>query len=225
MADPNNSLGAFEIKDCALVAIATGERAQNLRELRDKLQTVAAGSIYYHFWARLLRPRFDTPQYINDFATWSHYSLHDQILAERLAIIDPTAFESLEVLRQELVDIIEQRLDEIELAPWAKADSQFHFVRSQIVVFDTQMKLESPEDLVDVIANLSLGSIYYHFIDARRRTEGGKDDFHAWLTAFGPHYSDLCHRLGTVDPYFVSLSELRHQLAMLFKTHFRRVPV
>jgi hypothetical protein len=225
MSESNNSPGPFAVKDCALVAIATGKKAQNLSELRDNLQTIAPGSIYYHFWGRLLRPRFDIPQYLNDFATWSHYSLHDDPLAERLAILDPTEFENLEMLRVELVEIIEQRLDEVEWPPWAKPDRQFHFIRSQIVVFDTQLVVENPEDLVDIVPRLSLGSIYYHFIDARRRTEESKDDFHAWLAGFGSTYADLCRRLASADPYFVALSDLRRYLAELLGDYFGRQPV
>ena len=57
MADP------FAVKDCALIAISTGTHAQNLRELRDRLETVHPGCIYYHFWGGLLRPQFDEPEY------------------------------------------------------------------------------------------------------------------------------------------------------------------
>ena len=48
----------FEINDCALVGIATGRRAQSLREMRDILLDIHPGSIYYHFWGGLLRPYF-----------------------------------------------------------------------------------------------------------------------------------------------------------------------
>jgi len=58
----------FAVKDCALIAIATGERAHNLRELRDRLETTRPGCIYHHFWGGLLRPSFDDPEYQNDFA-------------------------------------------------------------------------------------------------------------------------------------------------------------
>lgn len=40
----------FAVKDCALIAIGTGERAQNLRELRDRLLTTHPACIYHHFW-------------------------------------------------------------------------------------------------------------------------------------------------------------------------------
>ena len=48
----------FIVKDCALIAIATGIRAQNLRELRDRLRDIDLNCVYYHFWGGLLRPRF-----------------------------------------------------------------------------------------------------------------------------------------------------------------------
>ena len=93
----------------------------------------------------------------------------------------PIAFVNLEFLRQELLEVIEQRLDEIETIAWAKLDMQFHFVRSQIVVFDTQGKIEEPEQLVEAVSKMSVGSIFYHFIDARRRSPEMMDDFHTMV--------------------------------------------
>jgi len=135
----------FAIKDCALLAIATGKRAQNLRELREHLRTIDLGSIYYHFWGGLLRPRFDDPEYHNDFAIWVAHSLHNKALAERLAVIDPVVYESLEAVRNELIEIIEETLDETEFPIWAKRDDQFEFIRHQIVVFDTQLAANTPK--------------------------------------------------------------------------------
>ncbi len=211
----------FAIKDCALAAIATGRRAQNLRELRDHLQAVHPGCIYYHFWGGLLRPRFDDPEYNNDFASWVRHALHDLRLAERLGVIDPAAFGDLEALRQELLDIIEQRLDETEFLAWAKRDQQFHFLRAQTVVFDTRRRVARPEEMVVALPSLSLGSIYYHFIDARRRAPQGFDDFRAWLDRFGGDYATLREQLAGVDPYFVTLRELRGRLTSVFHDYFR----
>ena len=138
----NANIEPFSVKDCALVTIATGKKAQNLKEMREHLLTIHLGSIYHHFWGGLLRPRFDEPEYNNDFAEWVHHALQDNILAERLSVIDPDPFVNLESLRQELLEVIEQRLDEIETVTWAKPDMQFHFVRSQMVVFDTRGKID-----------------------------------------------------------------------------------
>lgn len=210
----------FFVKDCTLAAIATGRRAQNLRELHDHLQGVHPGSIYYHFWGGLLRPRFDDPEYNNDFAVWAHQGLHDQVLAERLAVIDPACYTNLEDLRREVLEVIEERLDEVELIPWARADQQFHFMRSMIVVFDTRVRLEDPRELVHAVARMSPSSVFYHFIDARRRTPDNLDDFRTWLLGFGETYWDLCEALGNIDPYFTSLTELRQRLVHLFVSFF-----
>jgi len=211
----------FEVKDCAFISIATGIRAQTLRELRDKLSNVHPGSIYYHFWGRLLLPRFEEAEYNNDFAAWIYYQLRDPILAERLAVIDPSDFSDIEDLRQELIDLIEERLDELEYIPWAKSDRQFHFIRTQIVVFDTHHRIEDPKELASVVPNMTLGSIFYHFIDARRRTQGGMDDFSSWLMGFGDRYKDLCSQLAEIDPYFTTLSVLRDRLTKVFQSYFK----
>lgn len=219
MEGNNSAKEPFAVKDCALVAIATGLRAQNLRELRDNIMHVHPGSIYYHFWGGLLRPQFDNPEYLNDFASWARYGLNDLQLAERLAVVDPTDFSDLEDLREALVYIVEDRLDETELVPWAKSDNQFHFMRSQIVVFDTNRRIEDPTELVHLIPRMSASSIFYHFIDARRRLSDSIDDFRAWLYGFGDRFSALCLDLGAVDPYFNSLVELREELSALFKSY------
>lgn len=223
MAANNNDLKPvrFAIKDCALAAIATGKRAQNLRELRNSIVEIHPGSIYYHFWGGLLRPRFDDPEYNNDFAWWARHGLHDTRLAERLGVIDPTDYHDLEKLRQELVGVVEERLDETEWVPWSRSDKQFHFIRSQIVVFDTHKRIESPRELAKAVPIMSVGSIFYHFIDARRRTENSVNDFEAWLTGFGTEFEDLRRNIAEIDPYFVSLSELREQLAYLFNHYFK----
>lgn len=213
MADP------FAVKDCALIAISTGTHAQNLRELRDRLETIHPGCIYYHFWGGLLRPHFDEPEYMNDFAAWSWRSIHDTRLAERLALIDPTHFKELEDLRRCLIDVIEVRLDEIDFIPWSKAAYQFHFARSQIVVFDTHVRIQHPKELQERISRMPLGSIFYHFVDARRRTEQGNNDFSQWLMSLTGEYEVLAKHIAAIDPYFTTLAALRNELHGVFKMY------
>jgi hypothetical protein len=220
---PNATIQPFVVKDCALLTIATGKSARNLKEMTDHLHTIHQGSIYHHFWDGLLRPRFADPEYNNDFAEWVHYALQDHILAERLSIINPATFADLESLRQGLLEIMEQRLDEIGTLPWADPDMQFHFVRSQIIVFETREIIEAPEQLVEAVSKMSVGSVFYHFIDARRRSPEMMDDFRSWLKSCGADCEDLIFQLAAIDPYFGSLVELRAQLTNLFADYFRRV--
>jgi len=220
MSNQGKDNRAFAVQDCALAAIASGQRAYNLRELRDKLLEIDLGSIYYHFWGGLLRPRFDDPEYHNDFAIWARYGLEDAILAERLGIIDPTDFAGMESLREQVIMVAEERLDESEEIPAAKRDHPFYFVRSQIVVFDTHARIEHPEELVDAIALMSVGSIFFHFVDARRRTTTGEDDFRSWLRTCFEGFEDLCETLGKVDPFFSGLTALRKRLTDVFSSYF-----
>lgn len=214
MADP------FAVKDCNLISIATGREAQNLRELSDRLETIHPGCIYYHFWGGMLRPTFDEPEYQNDFAAWAWRSLHDTYLAERLAIIDPTHFKDLEELRREILEVIEERLMQSEFVPWARAGQRFKFIRSQIVVFDTGIRMEHPKQLAGFIPRMSQGSIFYHFIDARRRTERGRSDFVEWLCSFEDKaYEGLAKQINRIDPYFTSLAHLRTEIESAFKVH------
>jgi hypothetical protein len=211
----------FKIMDCALIAIATGEKAQNLRELRDHLRDTHPGALYYHFWGGLLRPHFDDPEYQNDFAVWASRNLHDSKISEQLSIIDPNVFDNIEDLRHEVIEIIEQRLYETEYIPWAKTGQEFHFIRSQIVIFDTGISLSDPGKFLDIIPKMSLGSIFYHFIDARRRSHENRNDFSIWLKTFGTRYKELRESLDKIDPYFTTLNELRREIDSVFHKYIK----
>jgi len=219
--NPGLKVSPFEIKDCALIAIATGKKAQNLRELKEQLSTIATDSLYYHFWGSLLRPRFDDPVYHNDFAIWAAQHLHDEILAERLAVIDPKEFGTIDDLRFELIETIEERLDEVDYPLWSRRDRQFEFIRSQIVIFNTRQKVAKPGEFKKLFPTLSSGSIFYHFVDARRRTPRGIDDFQNWIYNFGQKYHPLCEKISQIDPYFSSLIMLRDQLHQTFLEFFK----
>lgn len=211
----------FRIKDCALVAMATGRRARLMPEFRREIATVPAQSIYHHFWGGLLQPRFEEREYNNDFAAWMRHGMHDAVLAERLAALDPTGYAGLEALRRELLELIDSRLDEVEYLSWARASMQFEFLSSQIVIFDTGRKVSQPADLAEGIGHLSTSSIFYHFIDARRRLPEGQDDFTLWLRSFGRDLEPVCDSLAAIDPYFGSVGELRQQLAAVLRDCLR----
>jgi hypothetical protein len=217
----NLSAGPFSVKDCALIALATGRKARQLQEFRTELARVDTASIYHHFWGGLLEPQFEEREYNNDFAAWVRHGIHDEILAERLAALDPGRFPDLEALRSEILEQIEIRLDESESLFWIRTTRQFEFICSQIVVFDTGRSLDHPAELASAVPAMSTSSIFYHFIDARRRTADGGDDFRDWLAGCGDGYAALREQLAGIDPYFGTLSELRDDLARLFTTHLQ----
>ena len=208
----------FVLTDCALISIATGEMAHNLRELSDRLRRMEDPAItYFHFWGGLLRPYFVDPEYQNDFAAWAYHDLHERRLAERLAIINPSEFDAIDDLRSKVIDVIEERMDELDFERHVEAENPFYFMRFQIVIFDTRQRIHSPEQLLDIIPNISLGSLFYHFIDSRRRTQSRRNDFSEWMAAWGEQYATLAAQIAAVDPYFNSLTELRVHLHAILK--------
>lgn len=214
-------VAGFAVKDCALVAIATGRSARTLDELRDELLTIDAASIYFHFWGGLLRPTFDDPRYYNGFATWVGHALRRPKLAERLSIIDPAAFDDMEALRAELVRSVENGLDEGGETERVSEDAEFHFIRSQIVVFNTKKLLADPRELPDAVAAMTGTGVFYHFIDARRRTPDSLDDFTTWLTDIDRDgYHELCVTIANIDPFYATLEETRTELSRAFAGFF-----
>jgi septum formation topological specificity factor MinE len=212
----------FLVKNCALASVATGASASSLLELRDKIVIVDEASIYHHFWGGRMNPRFVELQRHNDFASWVYHRLHDHVLAERLSVIDPTEFDTLEALRQELLETIERRLDEYETIFWTKKVDRFNFVSSKVIVFDSSLSLHNPEDFPALIAVLPPSSIFYHFIDARTRTRTKTDDFSVWLQFFGSTYDSLIDQIQAIDPYFLSLTQLREELVRVCSCYFER---
>ena len=211
--DTENSHMPFEVKDCALITRMAGlDTAINLRELRERIAVSPVECLFHHFCETQLRPTFDDPEFSNDFAVWSARNLRDRILAERLGVINPYSFDNLEKLRVTLLDIIDERLSELYVIPAVPRDEDFRFMMAATVVFSTGKILEKPKQLIDELPYFNNSSIYYHFIEARRRTENRNDDFTAWLEGFESGCEELIETLKRIDFYYLTLSELKEVL-------------
>jgi hypothetical protein len=203
----------FEVKDCALLVRMSGlPPTTNLRELRDRLATCSEDALFHHFCETPLRPTFDHPDYRNDFAVWAKLYLEDRVLAERLGILDPYEFRSLSELRATTLEIVDERLGEITVIPWVRPGDEFFFLEATTVAFDTGERVASPSDLAGAIRRMTNGSIYFHFLEARRRPPVWKDDFTAWLLDGGEANEPYIRALASIDFYFRGLAHLRDEL-------------
>lgn len=206
----------FIVRDCALITRMGGaETAMNLRELRERVAVCTEESLFHHFCEVVLRPSFDHPDYRNDFAVWAERYLRDRILAERLGIINPYDYTSMADLRSIVLDIIDERLYEVAYIPWAHRGDEFMFLQAVTVVFETGVRLNTFEDFVREMPALSRGSVYYHFVESRRRTAERSDDFTKWLATFGSTHRPLIDELRTLDFYYLTLAELHEALTQL----------
>lgn len=202
----------FIIQDCTLLSRTSDvSPAINLRELRDRIANCRQQVLYHHFCETPLVPCFDNPDYHNDFAVWALLYLDDKILAEQLGIINPYLYTDLEILRAQVLEVLDQRLSEVYALPTCQSGSEFFFTEAVTVVFDTGLRVTSPAALPEAIGRMTNGSIYYHFLESRRREPAGLDDFSAWLAGF-PGQEAWCSSLQMLDFSFSTLSELREEL-------------
>ena len=203
----------FAVKDCALLIRMSGlPPAINLRELRERVAACSENVLFHHFCESLLRPAFDHPDYRNDFAVWAKWYLTDRVLAERLGILDPYTVKSLDELRAITLDIIDERLSEVVAIPSAAPGDEFYFLEATTVVFDTGERVNTPKDLGPAIRKMTNGSIYFHFLEARRRDPVGMDDFSAWLKSEEKKNAKYIRALREIDFYFHSLSNLKEEI-------------
>ncbi len=210
-------MGDFEVKDCALLTRMSGiPPAFNLRELRDRIASCHPDVLYHHFCETVLVPSFDYPDYRNDFAVWSRWRLGDQVLSERLGMIDPYLYASMEELRAAALEIIDDRLSEVAMIPWARPGHEFHFMQAVTVVFDTGDRIHHPDELSEAVSRMTNGSIYFHVLEARRRCPVGVDDFTGWLKGCEGNWDHYIHAVQAIDVTFHTLSEIRQRLVEAF---------
>ncbi|HEX9849869.1 DUF5752 family protein [Candidatus Deferrimicrobium sp.] len=206
----------FEVKDCALLTRMSGlPPAFNLRELRERIAACSDNVLFHHYCETTLRPTFDNPDYRNDFAVWSKLYLGDRVLAERLGILDPYSFPSLGDLRAATLEVIDERLGELTMIPWARPGDEFFFMEATTVMFSAGVRISHPSELADAVREMTNGSIYYHYLEARRRSPIEKDDFTAWLleNEDGGRNRPYIEALASIDFHFHSLADLRKELA------------
>jgi hypothetical protein len=210
----------FSVKDCAIITQTAGlVSAINLRELKERIAICPVECLYFHFCETLIRPTFDDPEFRNDLALWAAVQLRDRVLAERLGIINPYNFDDFERLREKLIEIVEERLSELQTIPSVPKGEDFILMRAATVVFDAGIDLHLPSDLLKYLPAMSNSSIYYHFLEARRRTPDRVDDFTFWMQFFEDKPIKLIDAFSQIDFYFLNLSELKQKLIDTVKSN------
>jgi hypothetical protein len=187
-----------------------GRRAHNAAELLEGIRAVPASSIYYHTHRFLLEHHYLLPEPSNDFAYWLTKILGLVRLGERLASIDVVAFDTIEKLRAELATILGDEVPRLRRMPECPEGEEFHFMLAKTAVLSTPIFAHTVDDFIEAMGRISINSLYYHFFEARLRLGGEENDFELWLRGIGEN--DYAERISKLDPYTMTLEELRQTI-------------
>lgn len=213
----------FCVMDCSVVRCATGRVCSNLRELLEAIRHVPDAVVEHHMMRCALEDHFELHEFPNDLARWCWTVLGDNVLGEQLGLVDPYRHTSTAALRATLINVIEDRLWDLDHVPWCRPGLELHLVESHLIAFDTGDRIFTPAALAEAIERMSSRSLFFHVHDARRRTAGQSDDFSLWLEQTGAEPS-LVAMLRGIDFYFLNLGQLRRALIEAFRHYVEEAP-
>jgi len=206
-----DSVRAFRFNACSEIREILGKQAEDERALAELLEEVPLDSVYFHTHSYFLRHRFIERTYPNDFAEWVGEQVRDHVLAERLSVVDPFDFKSLEALREELISILDDHLSGLVSVPRAGFGTPFYFNRSRILEVPTGVEAHTLREFRDAISEVDASSIYFHIFEAHLRLQREENDFSAWIRS-DLNLPDLADRIKALNPYLGSLERLRSNL-------------
>jgi hypothetical protein len=207
---PRTATRPFRFTGCVELRQTLDVHAQDERELMHRIAEVPADSIFFHTFGYFLRHRAFTTAYGNDFARWAALEIGDHALAERLAVVDPFAFATLEALREHLVTILKNHLRGRESERRLEFDRGFHFQQSHIVEVPLGLTAETLVEFRAGLAAVDESAIYLHTVETRAR-ERRADAFAAWLRS-ELELGELAEQFERIDPYLTTLERIRGRL-------------
>ena len=204
----------FTFVGCLELREILGRRARDELELMEGLEQIPAASVYYHTHSIFLRHPRIGGAYPNDFANWVATQVRDQVLAERLAVVDPYYFGSVEDLREELVSIVAAHVATLRPVPRVVFGDPLFFVQSHVLEVPTGSEAPTLADFRRCLAEVDLSSVYLHALHARVRGQVAGGDFAHWIgRELG--LEALAAAIGRINPYLGGLEHIRGEMLRL----------
>jgi Family of unknown function (DUF5752) len=190
------------------------QKACNLSELLDAMQTCPEDSIFQHTFRTLQEHHFIRQGFSNDFGHWSLSACNEPALAEQLASVDVREFTAIAGLRARMLEILGQYLHSSPHSGPRAADEPFYFCASDIVVLPTPFKADSLKEFLNGINQISVHSIHHHFIEARLRLHCMSNDFSHWLEE-ETGLEQAADAIEKIDIYTNTMEGVRLQIARI----------
>lgn len=190
------------------------QRAINLSELLEALQTCPEDSVFQHTFRTLQEHHFIRQGFSNDFAHWSLSACNEPALAEQLASVDVREFTAIEGLRGRMIEIIDEFLEDHPRSGSRPAYEPFYFCAADLVVLPTPFAPHTLKGFLDGLNQVSVHSIHHHFIEARLRLHRMSNDFSNWLEQ-EVGLTEAADAIERIDIYTHTLEGVRLQIARI----------
>jgi len=211
----------FQFSSSASLEKLTGRKAHNLEGLVDLIRTCSDSSVFYHTFSAFLKLREAQVPYNSDFAIWVARSMNEKGLAEKLMAIDLSEYRTLESLRNRLMDIIENHIQENPSCCKKIADEPFYLYDVMRVVYLTDKFAYDLRSFRDSLASISIYSMYYHFFESRLHTQLESNDFSSWIGE-SLEMSELADEIRKIDINVFTLEGLRSRIIELIDRHLKK---
>ncbi len=208
----------FQFQSSAFLEKLTGQKAYNLEELLKLIKTCPDSSIFYHTFSAFRKLREVQVPFNSDFAVWVSRSLNEKALAEKLMAIDLSEYNTIKSLRMRLVEIIETYGAQNPTASQKIADEPFYLYDEMRIVYLTDKFAYDLKSFRDLLATISIDSIYFHFIESRLSTHLQFDDFSTWIEE-SLELPNLANRIREIDINVYTLEGLSEQIVELIDEH------
>lgn len=214
--EDRRAIRPFQFVSCMELREVLGKRATDVPRLLELMEEVPSDSIYYHTHSYYLRHAYAQTLYPNDFATWAALYAHDRILGERLGVLDPFAYLSLEALRQDVIAIIDDHLSHHPSVYRIMGAEPFDFVRSYVIEAPLDRQAWTLSEFRNAVQEVEAGALYFHLCEARMRKTPGFDDFSHWLSAHdGLNMPELAAQVQRVVRLGLNLEGMRARIVSL----------
>lgn len=215
--DQNRSLPVeqvFQFSSSASLEKLTGHKACNLEELLKLIRSCPDSSIFYHTFSAFRMLRALHVPYTNGFAIWISKYLNDEALAEKLATIDLTEYNTIKSLRARIVQTIEVHRDQNPAVFQKTANKPFYLLDAIRIVYLTDKFAYDLESFRQLLGTISVDSLYFHFIESRLYTQLQSDDFSTWIEQ-SLNVEGLSEKIRNIDITVYTLEELRERIVQI----------
>jgi len=210
----NKAETPFQFSTASYLTKVRVEKAINLAELLQGIDTCSDASIFYHTFQSLDRHHFLTEGFSNDFAQWALAACNQPGLAETLAGLDIRDYVSIADLRRDLRRIVDEYCKAHSQEAGHAAFETFHFCEAIEIRVSLGIGASTLGEFRQGIAHLSHASLYFHFISSRLRLHLLNNDFSLWL-ANSLGLNELARKLDQIDIYTNTLEGVRERMLAL----------